>query len=163
MEKPSCSLTMSGDLKQYIQQNQQMTWSFGMWNLLLRAALRLSMFPLRNHMLLNLHVFFFWLSILSVWCILSVLTMICHEDFLFWFCLFSVLCVSFICILRSFCNLEAFFSMIWWMSGVCHDLGFFPSSMPVIQRLECFHGVPHFLCVPFLFPSISWLNSGLNS
>lgn len=60
-------------------------------------------------------------------CILSVLIIICHGDFLFWYCLFCVLCSS--CI---------------WMEGYFLSLGnlvitwdSYPSPMAVIERY-CF-------------------------
>jgi len=66
-------------------------------------------------------------------------------------CLFSVLCASCICMGVFFLSLGKFSSMISlkiWFMPLTRDSSL--SSMPIIWRFGFDHGVPHFLCVPFL-------------
>lgn len=73
----------------------------------------------------------------ALWCLLNVLTVRHHWDFLFWSCLFGDLCVSYICM----CGLSrvwgSFLLWSYWRFGLCHwSLTWNSSSpcMPIIQR-----------------------------
>jgi hypothetical protein len=86
------------------------------------------------------------LSILS----LSVLTVICHGDFLFWSPLFCILLISYISMGLSFLILGKCSSMILLEIHSIAWTWYSPSSSPVIQRFGLFHHVSRFLHSPFL-------------
>lgn len=133
------------------------SWSYRTWNILLQALLSFKvsievpaviLIDFIWHLFFSLEVF----STLSLFCILSILTMICHREFLFLYCLFRVLCAS--------CILWVCFVLVWWhLQKRCYSLfkilsmlltlDISPSFMPMIWEFGL-SLVSHISCLYFL-------------
>lgn len=76
-------------------------------------------------------------SIFSLLCVVGILTMICHEEFIIWCSLHFMYLYRYVFSLGSFYDLE--------------DLDISSSSMPIIWKVWFCHGFSLFLQVPFLW------------
>lgn len=115
----------------------------------------LSKFPFRNQLLLWWVFLYMWLesslasfNTLSLLYILSVLAMRWCGNFLFWSYLFRVLHVSYICM-----GEVLFYDFVEDL--IYNSLGILFSHYAYNLKIWSFHGVPHFLCVLFLWVSFS--------
>lgn len=91
-------------------------------------------------------VFFSSCAQYSLFCVLGVLTMICHGEILLLFCRFGNLCVSYIYIGVSF---SIFIYDLLKKFSRPLPQAYSPSS--IFMGHGSFHDVPHFLYVPFLY------------